>query len=85
MLAEDKITTIGNCEGEVMSNKLNQAIEQYLINYINLCNETINQVRTNKLISDESRVEVVSVSFTGDADGVSGLLKPTVKVRITDG
>ncbi|MBP2655898.1 MAG: hypothetical protein H6Q73_3467 [Firmicutes bacterium] len=31
----------------------------------------------------ESRAEVVSVTFTGDDDGLSGLLKPTVKVRIT--
>jgi len=30
----------------------------------------------------ESRAEVVSVTFEGDADGISGLLKPTVKVRI---
>lgn len=35
-----------------MSNELKQSIDQYLINYINLCNETINQVRNNKPLSD---------------------------------
>jgi len=32
----------------------------------------------------ESRVEVESVTFEGDENGLSGLLKPTVKVRIID-
>jgi NAD dependent epimerase/dehydratase family enzyme len=35
-----------------MSNELKQAIDQYLINYINLCNENINQARNNKRISE---------------------------------
>jgi len=37
----------------------------------------------NAITTFESRAEVVSVTFTGDDDGLSGLLKPTVKVRIT--